>query len=380
MSERDWREFDDALDRAIDALNAEHAPDTDYDGDGDFLALVDTVRQLRRLRPAAEPEPSFPARIMHLPMTVAADAPRLTRFPNGTGTVATEQQHERRSRGRRPLLAIAAVLDAVGICVVAGIVAGALVGGIGGRAAMRVSGYMYEREHPGQVAITQSSGEPVGQISLAGTLQLVVETALFDGVAGGLVYLLIAPWLPRRLWLRGLLFAALLALAGGWIVIDSANEDFQRLGSPLVNVTMFTLLIGTYGVAVAWVASRLERVTRIDEDGTRGRVAAVTGATVGIFGAFGLLVAALLSMLLIYIAAISLAALTTRAFAIAVALVTVAVALPFIRVMAALPPSHPIVKRLRSNSVKRLAGGSILVVIGVGAVLTLWSVVHIISG
>jgi hypothetical protein len=192
---------------------------------------------------------------------------------------------------------LAAALRTIGICVLAGVIAAAVVGGLGGRAAMRVSGYLFERAHPNVIAITQSSGERVGQITLAGTLNLIVEVALFYGLPGGFLYLLVAPWLPRAGRARGLAFACVLLAIAGAAVIASENRDFQRFGSPLLNIVMFVALIVGYGLAVVILVGWFERALRSDSAsrGRRASVAVIRLATLA-GGVLGVLAAMLVAV------------------------------------------------------------------------------------
>ncbi|HYI15196.1 MAG TPA: hypothetical protein VEX37_07375, partial [Thermomicrobiales bacterium] len=144
MSARDWSELERRLDDAIDALNRERVPDLEQ-GDDEEL-LLDTLRAVRRLRDPAEPDAGFDDRLVERTLA-GAMMPSLVSFPNGSGsghvrgTAITVRSSSRRYR--LILSQIAAVLRVVGVFVLAGMLSGAIVGGLGGRVAMRVSGYLY---------------------------------------------------------------------------------------------------------------------------------------------------------------------------------------------------------------------------------------------
>jgi hypothetical protein len=288
MSVRDWREFNERLDRALDALNDERSPDV---GDAELESLIDTAHIVRRLRPPAEPDEAFVERLVSSVATAARQ----------NGTVSSAHLRETlplqfqrpRERRARSLALIAAALRTIGICVLAGMIAGGLIGGLGGRAVMRVSGYMYEQSNPGQVVITSSSEEPVGQISLRGTWDLVVEMTITNGLMGGLLYLVLAPYLPRRRGARGVAFAVLLLLASGWIVFDSGNTDFSELGNPYLNVTMFGGLIAAFGLMVPWLADRFALVRSIPPRRAGARAWGIVTVALGVLG---LLVLVLISL------------------------------------------------------------------------------------
>jgi hypothetical protein len=377
MSNRDWHELDQRLDRAIDALNAEHAPESAGD-DASLEDLIETARVLRRLREPAEPDEAFADRLVE---AVAA-----TRRAAANGVVEPGSDIHRvtripQRRTRWLLAQIAAVVRVVGVCVLAGVIAGAVVGGLGGRAAMRVSGYMYEREHPGQVAVTRSSGEPVGQISLDGTLNLIFETALFNGIPGGLLYLLVGPWLPKRRFVQGLVFSGLLLLVAGSVVIDSSNDDFRQLGSPVLNVAMFAALIVGYGLALVWLAGKIDRLSRVGTllNPRRAGVGAVGVwiMTIGL-GIIGLLVAAVMVSGMVFASLSGLLGGVSTSRVSFLALLIIALLLPAARILVALPTSNRPASRLRSSRLASVAIAAVIAALAVAAMLTVWSILQIV--
>ena len=138
----------------------------------------------------------------------------------------------------------------------AGMAVGIVVGGLGARLVMRLSALA-----AGSVAqgVTTSNGNRVGEITLAGTIGLIIFAGVFTGIFGGLLYASLRPWLaPFARW-RGLAFGlGLLALAGS-LVLDAANSDFIILRPPLLNVAMFAALFVIFGIALAPVFDRTLR-------------------------------------------------------------------------------------------------------------------------
>ena len=157
----------------------------------------------------------------------------------------------------------------VGVATLAGMIAGGIVGGFGGRIAMRVTGFV---AGPGQVGLTTTNGNRVGDITLGGTIGvLLVGVAL--GVLGGLFYAVVQPWAQRlRPW-HGLAFGVFLLVAAGIAVLDPVNSDFRRFGSGPLNLAMFGALFVLFGIVIAWTFDRLPAVAAAD--GTRARL--VTG-------------------------------------------------------------------------------------------------------
>src|SRR3954454_22417619 len=93
--------------------------------------------------------------------------------------------------------------------VVAGIGAGVLVAGAGGRLIMRLLAVTADEKSRG---LETEAEEIVGRITTGGTLTFIIFTALFLGLATGPLHLVIPPWLPAG-WLAGLAFGALLLAA-----------------------------------------------------------------------------------------------------------------------------------------------------------------------
>jgi hypothetical protein len=353
---RDWRDLDKRLDEAINALNDERAPILFEGDDPDLVELIDTARIVRHLREPAEPDDDFPDRLVAAVATRAVTHDNTALVPDGRVEMARQPVVLPRGRSRVLLAQLAAVLRVIGVCVLAGMLAGALVGGLGGRAAMRVSGELYEREHPGQMAVTESSGEPVGQISFGGTLSLIVEVTVFFGLPCGLLYLLVAPWLPGTRHARGLVFAGVLLAIGGAAVIDSDNQDFQRLGSPLLNLVMFAALILSCGGVIVFLADWLDRATRVGGELRVRRTGAtvIRMATMGA-GAGGVLAGMMLSALFAVSALRAIITRDTPSMSVAVLSLTLFVALPLARLAVALP-NRGIAARLGGQArVRRLA-------------------------
>lgn len=138
----------------------------------------------------------------------------------------------------------------IGTASLAGIIAGLVVGGLLGRVVMRISGFT---AGPAMVGLRTENGNRVGDITLEGTLALMLFTGLASGMFGGIVYAVVEPWLRRvRPW-HGLAFGVGLFLAFGFFVLDPFNFDFRRFGVAVLNVAMFAALFVIFGVATAWL-------------------------------------------------------------------------------------------------------------------------------
>lgn len=148
---------------------------------------------------------------------------------------------------RRGLWPIAEkVLQSLGAGLVAGVVAGA-VGAGAARIAMRVAALLAD---PCAGVITENDN-PCGVFTFSGTAGLIIFGALFQGVAGGILYAAFVPWLRGLGGWRGLVFGVAILAVLGFTLFDPANPDFDRFGSPVVNVVMFAVLFPVFGLVVA---------------------------------------------------------------------------------------------------------------------------------
>lgn len=143
----------------------------------------------------------------------------------------------------------------VGLASFAGIVAGAFVGGLLGRLAMRVSGAMSAPEMAGSLT---ANGNLLGNVTFAGTAALVVFVGVASGLVGGALYAPVEPWLRRARPWHGAAYGAALLATFGFTVLEPTNVDFQRFGSAPVNVAMFAALFLAFGIALAWLFDRLQ--------------------------------------------------------------------------------------------------------------------------
>ncbi|NNL12809.1 MAG: hypothetical protein HKO82_03870, partial [Acidimicrobiia bacterium] len=111
----------------------------------------------------------------------------------------------RPARGTRArLMEIARHSAIVGI---AGVVAGVIVGGIGGRILMRISA-VAAPDHV--MGASTEGGNRVGEITLGGTLGLIIFVGIGFGVVGAIAFLISAPWLSRAGRWHGLAFGGFL--------------------------------------------------------------------------------------------------------------------------------------------------------------------------
>lgn len=151
--------------------------------------------------------------------------------------------------------ATAASLRRIAIATVSCGIAGILVGGMGSRLVMRISALAA----PAARGLLTENGNVVGEITLAGTIGLLVFAGIGSAVLGAGALVVFDPWLPRRTAPRGLVFGAFLLAFAGTFVLDPTNVDFLVLGNRALNVAMFSSLFLAFGLVASAAMSLLDR-------------------------------------------------------------------------------------------------------------------------
>jgi hypothetical protein len=187
--------------------------------------------------------------------------------------------------GSRAAFRVAEVLREIARGGLAGVLASAVVGGVGGRLVMRAAALM----NPGSTGLRTENGELVGAITANGTLALIFFGGLLTGLVVGVVWVVVAPWIPGAAWRRWLLAMPVTVAIGGFLLVDSTNSDFFILKADLPILAMLLGLVALIGGGVAWLDEQLER--RLPRPGPRPMVQVVGYGIVGLLGLLGLQVA-----------------------------------------------------------------------------------------
>ncbi|HET8950515.1 MAG TPA: hypothetical protein VFN44_08390 [Solirubrobacteraceae bacterium] len=158
----------------------------------------------------------------------------------------------RHSRPAPPALPLARY---VAVCLAAGLGAGLIAAGAGGRLVMRL---LAITSPDADLALTEA-GARIGEITLGGTLGFVVFTGVPAGLLIGVLYALAGALLPPGRAGGLLLGAILLVLVGFAEPLRAENFDFDLVGPDWLSVLAFTALALFQGLLVVALAARLSR-------------------------------------------------------------------------------------------------------------------------
>jgi len=159
---------------------------------------------------------------------------------------------------RPPFRTAAGLVRYVTVHGLAGLITGIVVGGAGGRLFMRVAGAA--GGEPARGATTEA-GFTVGEITLEGTIGLLIFVGIFVGIAGAALRVVFRPWLAWAGPWRGVAFGILLFALGSATsdVLNPDNVDFLILGNEALIVAMIVALFVGFGALVEPVSGWLDR-------------------------------------------------------------------------------------------------------------------------
>lgn len=174
---------------------------------------------------------------------------------------------------------------AIGVAALAGVLDGIVVAGIGGRIQMRVSALL---AGPESIGMRTANGNIVGEITLPGTIALIVFGGVTGGLIGGLVYAALQPW-AVRLGRSGVAFGLLLLAALGFVIIEPGNPDFRLFGPAAANVAMFAAIYVLFGMLLVRLHRAIDRATpggSAGRPGIGGIALAIAVALAGLLSLF----------------------------------------------------------------------------------------------
>ena len=143
------------------------------------------------------------------------------------------------------------LIRGVALAGLAGAIAGLLVLGVGGRIVMFVSRLL----HPEALGRITEGGNRIGEFTIGGTIELLIFGGLLSGLVGGVVWVLVREWIPKKAVVVGLGAVAI----GGSFLIQGDNIDFFILEEPLIDLVLLLGLIFSFGVSVYWFDGLLQK-------------------------------------------------------------------------------------------------------------------------
>ncbi len=151
----------------------------------------------------------------------------------------------------------------------AGLLTGLLVVGIGGRIVMRAAALLV----PEAAGRLTDNGNQIGEITLSGTLNLLLAGGLFFGLLGATIWVVISPWIPGGFRTRAVLAMPTAVSLTGVALVQARNPDFQLLRHDATTVVLLLALVAVAGLAIAGFDAWLDR--RLPSAGASGPVDAI---------------------------------------------------------------------------------------------------------
>ena len=151
---------------------------------------------------------------------------------------------------------------------ISGAIVGIAVGGLGGRFVMRVVAIL----HPDAVGALTENGNRIGDMTVGGTLFLVLFGLIFCSLAGAL-WVIVSPWIQGNTGARALLTAGVAIAIGTPQLIIGRNPDFVIVDHDPRVVALLVALVGLIGLSIALCDSWLDRRLPHAVAGRKGPVA-----------------------------------------------------------------------------------------------------------
>jgi hypothetical protein len=175
----------------------------------------------------------------------------------------------------------------------AGLGAGLLVGGVGSRLVMRAASLL--SPDVSGTGVRSEQGFRVGEVTLEGSIELLVFIGIFTGLFGAVYFAITRPWLMWAGKWHGAAFGLVLFAIGSATsdVFNPDNRDFVVLDNIPVIVLLFFALFVLFGVTIAWLYGWLDRrLPSSDDSGPMVAVYALASllSLIIVAGAFAMLV------------------------------------------------------------------------------------------
>ena len=146
----------------------------------------------------------------------------------------------------------------------AGLIVGVVLAGVGGRLVMRLAALLV----PSADGAFTENGNRIGDITLGGSLGIIVFIGLFFGAVAGSLWVIIRRWLPSSRTARLVVTIPIAVALGTPGLIEARNRDFDILQHDPLVVASLVVLVALFGPALvlvdAWLDRRLPQPTPDD--------------------------------------------------------------------------------------------------------------------
>jgi len=165
----------------------------------------------------------------------------------------------------------------------AALIVGILVGGVGARLMMRAAALLV----PEAEGSFTENGNRIGDITLGGTMGLVIFGGLLVTLFLATIWVSISPWLPGGALAKGVLAMPIAIAFAARGLVDGRNPDFDVLGHDPGVVAVILVLVALTAPAVAltdaWLDRRLPHAAADDGSNPGGLyiAASLVGAIFG---------------------------------------------------------------------------------------------------
>jgi hypothetical protein len=136
---------------------------------------------------------------------------------------------------------------------VGALVSGMIVGGVGARGFMLIARLLA----PERRRIITEAGARVGEVTIGGSVFLIVFVGLFASIAIGWTLAVCRQWLGWTGRYLGLAVGVVLLLTFNGVVLDPDNFDFAVLGDQAMTVAMISILFIAAGPVAVWSSDRV---------------------------------------------------------------------------------------------------------------------------
>jgi MFS family permease len=150
---------------------------------------------------------------------------------------------------RLPFVSFGGLVRHITAAGLSGLIAGVLVGGIGGRLFMRIAGAIASDIAQGR---TTEAGFTVGEVTFGGSIGLIIFLGIFSGLFGAVFYVALFPWLSWAGRWRGLAFGVTMfaAVSATSDLMNPDNIDFFILKNEPILVGLMIILVVGFGLVL----------------------------------------------------------------------------------------------------------------------------------